>query len=57
MPNYQFVCLECDNTVDVFFPITEKHQDVICEECGNRRNKVFGVGAIQFNGSGWASKE
>jgi putative FmdB family regulatory protein len=57
MPNYQFVCVECDNTIDVFFSITEPHQDVFCEQCGNRRNKVFGVGAVQFNGSGWASKK
>ena len=57
MPNYQFSCLECDDTVDVFFPITEKHQEVICEKCGHKRKKVIGLGAINFVGTGWASKE
>jgi putative FmdB family regulatory protein len=57
MPNYQFVCVECDDTVDVFFPITEKHQEVDCEKCGNPRKKQLGLGAIAFKGGGWAHKE
>jgi putative FmdB family regulatory protein len=57
MPSYQFTCIECDDTKDVFFPITEKHQDVVCEKCGNKRIKQFGVGAIAFKGTGWAHKE
>jgi putative FmdB family regulatory protein len=55
MPNYQFYCRECDDTVDLFFPITDKHQVAICETCGNKRTKVFGIGAVTFKGSGWGS--
>ena len=55
MPNYDFTCIECDNTIVQFFPITTKDHTVICEECGNRRQKAYGVGAITFKGSGWGS--
>jgi putative FmdB family regulatory protein len=53
MPNYEFVCIECDSKIEVFFPITQKDQTVICETCGAKRNKVFAVGAVNFKGNGW----
>jgi putative FmdB family regulatory protein len=55
MPNYEYVCIHCDNSVEVYFPITQKDQTVICENCGNKRNKVFGLGAVAFKGTGWGS--
>lgn len=57
MPNYQFTCVECEDTVDVFFPITEKHQEVVCETCGNKRIKQISFNAVAFKGGGWAHKE
>jgi putative FmdB family regulatory protein len=53
MPSYQFYCKACDDVVDTFFAITEKHQDVVCETCGHKRIKQFGVGAVTFKGQGW----
>jgi putative FmdB family regulatory protein len=53
MPTYQFTCIECDDTIDHFFPITQKDHTLLCEKCGNKRNKVLGVGAVNFKGSGW----
>lgn len=53
MPTYEFTCLECDDTVTEFFSIHEKDHIVLCEKCGNRRNKVLGVGSVTFKGSGW----
>jgi putative FmdB family regulatory protein len=57
MPNYQFYCKLCDDTIDLFFNITEDSTTVMCEGCGNRRIKQYGVGAISFKGAGWAHKE
>jgi putative FmdB family regulatory protein len=53
MPNYEFTCIECDDTVAHYFPITQKDHTLICEKCGNKRNKVLGVGSINFKGGGW----
>ena len=53
MPTYDFTCVECDNTVAKFFPITQKDHTVICEKCGNKRLKVLGVGSVTFKGNGW----
>lgn len=53
MPIYKFTCIECDNTIEHFFPITQKDHTLMCEKCGNKRNKVLGVGAVNFKGNGW----
>lgn len=53
MPIYDFTCIECDNTIQQFFPITQKDHTVICDKCGAKRNKVLGVGAVTFKGGGW----
>lgn len=53
MPTYEFTCIACDDTVTEFFSINEKDHIVICEKCGNKRNKVLGIGAVTFKGNGW----
>ena len=57
MPTYEYVCRECDTKVSEVRSITDPEPMHMCKECGNKMNKVFNLGAVTFNGSGFYSKD
>lgn len=57
MPTYEYLCRECETEVSEVRSISDPEPVHICEKCGNRMNKVFKLGAVTFNGSGFYSKD
>ena len=57
MPSYYFLCRNCDATVTVTISIKDELKTPLCAQCKAAMVRDYGVGAIKFNGSGWASKE
>lgn len=54
MPNYEFKCFKCEQTVTVALPMGDP-QIPKCLTCKVNMGKVFGVGAVTFRGNGWGS--
>jgi putative FmdB family regulatory protein len=52
MPNYEYVCVECANRVEVFHRIGDEPLRV-CEVCGGQMRKVFHPAGIVLKGSGF----
>lgn len=52
MPNYQFKCTKCEQLITVALPMGDP-QTPKCLKCKEDMNRVFGVGAVTFNGGGW----
>lgn len=57
MPTYEYLCRECETSVTDVRSISDPEPVHICEKCGSKMNKVFNVGAVTFNGSGFYSKD
>ena len=56
MPTYEYKCTKCTETETVFRGITEEDPGMVCK-CGEPMVKKFGVGGINFVGSGFYSKD
>lgn len=48
MPNYTFVCVECDIEFDKMIPY-EEIENTMCEKCGYRAKRLY-----TFKGLVWA---
>jgi putative FmdB family regulatory protein len=57
MPTYEYLCRECEVSLTDTRSISDPEPEHICEKCGSKMNKVFNVGAVTFNGSGFYSKD
>lgn len=60
MPIYQYQCAGCKQIVDKIRGINEPEpSDLVCDSCNSNLKRYYASGAfgVQFNGSGWASKE
>jgi putative FmdB family regulatory protein len=57
MPTYEYQCINCLVSTDFVFAIDEKHPEKFCEKCGYRLSRIYNIGAVTFNGDGWAGKE
>lgn len=57
MPTYEYACRECDVSFSEARSINDPEPEHFCTSCGNRMNKVFNLGAVTFNGSGFYSKD
>ena len=53
MPMYVFICNNCGITEKVVAEINEQLQTPYCGLCELDMVRLFGVGAIKFNGGGW----
>jgi putative FmdB family regulatory protein len=55
MPNYDFKCNTCDNTVEMHmaFDATERP---LCSTCKGPMTKVYTPPAVQFKGGGWGGQ-
>ncbi len=53
MPTYDYKCLDCESSFEIFQSITEKPV-AKCEKCGGRLKRLIGKGGgIIFKGSGF----
>lgn len=57
MPTYEYKCPGCEQTMSVVRGITEEDPGYKCLACGKDMQKVFFLSGINFNGSGFYSKD
>jgi putative FmdB family regulatory protein len=57
MPSYNYKCPECETVLTVTRSIMESDPGYDCGTCNIAMTRVYSVGAIQFNGSGFYSKD
>lgn len=57
MPNYEYICRECETVLKETRSIHDPSPEHFCENCGYRMNQVIGAVGIQFKGSGFYSKD
>lgn len=53
MPTYEYTCTDCDDKKQIVRGINDKSEDVFCDACKTEMKRVYSVGAITFNGSGF----
>jgi len=56
MPNYDFICDECETEREVFIPITQT-ETVLCKACNSEMRKTIKPTPAIFRGNGWANKK
>ena len=56
MPLYDYMCTNCERTVEVMHGV-HAHGPKTCEYCGGPMRKLLSPPAIVFKGSGWAKKD
>lgn len=52
MPIYEYECLDCGKTFEIFQKISEEPLKV-CKECKGRLNRLISMCSFQLKGSGW----
>lgn len=52
MARYDYKCPACGEQFEVEHPMSE-HPEVLCPQCGEKANQVFGASGIVFKGSGF----
>jgi putative FmdB family regulatory protein len=57
MPTYEYTCKNCETSQHISRGINDPEQIVICEKCEHDMKRVYSVGAVTFNGSGFYSKD
>lgn len=55
MPKYDFVCINCDKTVELHqaYSATDIPE---CETCGYKMTKAYTPPAVHFKGGGWGGQ-
>ncbi len=57
MPSYNYKCPQCEAVLTVVRSMMESDPGYTCDTCNIAMNRVYSVGAITFNGSGFYSKD
>lgn len=57
MAIYEYKCLRCDTIIQVNRGISEEDPGYKCDTCNSELKRVYSLGAITFNGSGFYSKD
>jgi putative FmdB family regulatory protein len=57
MPSYNYKCPQCEAVLTVVRSMMESDPGYTCDACNIAMNRVYSVGAITFNGSGFYSKD
>jgi putative FmdB family regulatory protein len=57
MPTYQYKCKKCQNITNVVRGINDPETEQKCSTCKIKLTRVFSVGGVTFNGSGFYSKD
>ena len=55
MPTYDFVCMNCDKTVEMHMAYDAMDMPT-CETCGYKMVKVYTPPAVHFKGGGWGGQ-
>jgi putative FmdB family regulatory protein len=53
MPTYIYICENCGGRKNITADINEEVKAPYCDLCELDMVRLFGVGAIRFNGGGW----
>jgi putative FmdB family regulatory protein len=57
MPSYDYKCKDCKTVISIIRSFDESDPGYECKTCGSSLIRVYSVGAIKFNGSGFYSKD
>lgn len=57
MPNYDYICRDCDRRQTVMRSLETPETKPDCSKCGKTMSRLFHLPAVTFNGTGWAGKE
>ena len=57
MPSYNYKCSQCEAVLTVTRSIMESDPGYSCGTCNIAMTRVYAVGAVTFNGSGFYSKD
>lgn len=57
MPNYDYVCPVCKQTLSVVRSIHDEDPGYECANCKMPMNQFLGGVSLSFKGNGWAHKE
>jgi hypothetical protein len=52
MPTYQYVCLECEQPLEVFQSFSDEALTV-CPQCNGELRKIFSAAGVVFKGGGF----
>lgn len=55
MPNYNYVCRSCDQTVTVNRGINDPEHLPRCLKCEAQMTRVYELPAVTFKGNGWGA--
>ncbi len=55
MPVYDYRCLDCNSTYDVYHKVREVQEDILCPSCGSRNHKKLMSVTQMSMGSGSTS--
>ena len=56
MPVYEYRCDKCGSTTEHIEKFSDPPADLNCAKCeGGKVERLIGVPALQFKGSGWAA--
>ena len=57
MPSYNYKCPQCEAVLTVTRSIMDNDPGYECEACKIAMTRIYSIGAITFNGSGFYSKD
>jgi putative FmdB family regulatory protein len=57
MAVYQYKCNQCETNIDIKRDMNEKDHGYKCSTCNSDLIRVYSLGAVTFNGSGFYSKD
>ena len=57
MPIYEYECQSCIQKITVSRSINEDDPGYNCDTCKKELTRVYSLGAVTFNGSGFYSKD
>jgi putative FmdB family regulatory protein len=53
MPAYEYQCKSCEGYISVTRSISDPDPGYVCNTCNLPMTKVYSIGAVTFNGSGF----
>lgn len=57
MPKYTYKCMTCEVIYEQIRAMTAPESIVVCDACGKVTKRIYNIGAVSFNGSGFYSTD
>ncbi len=52
MPIFDYHCVDCEGTFEVFHKVKEKSEDIVCPDCGSKNyRKLMSAPMVSMGGS------